>query len=272
MIDFINVHKSFGKLHVLRGINLTFERGLTTVVLGRSGTGKSVALKCIVRLLEPSEGEVLVEGNNVVDMDRNELETWRARCGFLFQSGAMYDSMTIEENLVFPLRNRKGISAADKTELAKEKLSWVGLSGTMEKYPSDLSGGMRKRAALARTLMTDPEVILYDEPTTGLDPITSNEISQLVARLKDEQGVTTIAVTHDMLAARHIADRIAFLHRGVVLASGTWAEIEALDDPLVQFFLATEFTSDPIDVPDEQYGDAPESSEEKSENAEKEEA
>ncbi len=272
MIDFIDVHKSFGTLHVLRGINLTFERGLTTVVLGRSGTGKSVTLKCIVRLLEPDKGEVLVEGKNVVDMDRDELDKWRARCGFLFQGGAMYDSMTIEENLVFPLRNRKDISASDKTELAKEKLSWVGLSGTLAKYPSDLSGGMRKRAALARTLMTEPEVILYDEPTTGLDPITSNEISQLIARLKEERGVTSIAVTHDMPAARLVADRIAFLHRGTVLASGTWEEIEAIDNPLVQFFLATEFTRDPIEVADEQYGGTPEESEEEPENAVKEEA
>ncbi|HDS74623.1 MAG TPA: ATP-binding cassette domain-containing protein, partial [Firmicutes bacterium] len=143
MIDFVNVHKSFGTLHVLRGIDLTFERGLTTVVLGRSGTGKSVTLKCIVGLLEPDDGEVLVEGKNVVDMDRDELNAWRARCGFLFQGGAMYDSMTIEENLIFPLRNRKDISTSDKTELAKEKLSWVGLSGTLDKFPADLSGGMR---------------------------------------------------------------------------------------------------------------------------------
>ncbi len=261
MIEFHDVYKSFGSLHVLRGITLTFEKGLTTVVLGRSGTGKSVTLKCIVGLLEPDRGTVLAEGKDVVKMTPEELNDWRMRCGFLFQGGAMYDSMTIEENLVFPLRNRKDITQKEKSDLALEKLTWVGLGGTMEKYPADLSGGMRKRAALARTLMTEPEVILYDEPTTGLDPVTSNEISQLIDRLKEEQGVTSIAVTHDMAAARLVADRIAFLHRGTVLAEGTWDEIERIDDPLVKFFLATEFTMDPIELDDELYDSDDEESE-----------
>jgi phospholipid/cholesterol/gamma-HCH transport system ATP-binding protein len=251
MIEFIDVHKAFGDLRVLRGINLTFEQGLTTVVLGRSGTGKSVTLKCIVGLLEPDSGLVLAEGAEIATMPSNTLEQWRSRCGFLFQGGAMYDSMTIGDNLVFPLRNEKTVPANDKLALAHEKLRWVGLEGTIDKFPADLSGGMRKRAALARTLMTDPEVILYDEPTTGLDPVTSNEISQLIARLKEEQGVTSIAVTHDMPAARLVADRIAFLHKGKVLATGTWEEIQQNDDPLVQFFLATEFTRDPIELDDE---------------------
>ncbi len=251
MIDFVDVQKSFGSLHVLRGVTLTFERGLTTVVLGRSGTGKSVTLKCIVGLLSPDEGQVTAEGTEISGMGADELQSWRSRVGFLFQGGAMYDSMSIGENLMFPLRNRKDVDDEQKAVVAREKLSWVGLAQTFDKFPADLSGGMRKRAALARTLMTDPEVILYDEPTTGLDPVTSNEISQLIARLKDEQGVTSIAVTHDMPCARLIADRIAFLHKGRVLASGTWEEIEAADNRLVQFFLATEFTRDPIELDDE---------------------
>ena len=246
MIELQNVHKSFGPQHVLRGVSLTAPQGRTTVILGRSGTGKSVTLKCIVGLLTPDEGVVLAEGATVAEMTGAELEKWRSRTGFLFQGGALYDSMSVHDNMVFPLRNRRDLSDDDKTGLAYEKLKWVGLAEAIDKDPSDLSGGMRKRAALARTLMTDPEVILYDEPTTGLDPVTSNEISQLILRLREEQGVTGIAVTHDMPCARLVADRVAFMHAGAVLAEGDWAEIEATTDPLVQFFLATEFTRDPI--------------------------
>jgi len=251
MINLINLHKSFGEMHVLKGIDLTFPRAETSVVLGRSGTGKSVMLKCIVGLLEPDEGKVLAEGAEVAEMDPRKLSEWRSRVGFLFQGGALYDSMSVLDNLRFPLRNRKDISDNDRVDLAREKLRWVGLEDAIDKYPSDLSGGMRKRAALARTLVTEPEVILYDEPTTGLDPVTSNEISQLIARLKDEQGTTGIAVTHDMACARLIADHVAFLHGGRVLAEGSWGQIEDCDKPLVQFFLATEFTRDPIELGEE---------------------
>jgi phospholipid/cholesterol/gamma-HCH transport system ATP-binding protein len=248
MIDVIDLHKSFGSSHVLRGVTFGARKGETLVVLGRSGTGKSVMLKCVVGLLSPDEGKVLAEGREVAQMDRRELNAWRSRVGFLFQGGALYDSMSVAENLIFPLRTRRGIAEEEKFERASEKLRWVDLESAFEKNPSDLSGGMRKRAALARTLMTDPEVILYDEPTTGLDPVTSNEISQLIARLKDEQGVTSIVVTHDMPCARLVADRVAFLHSGRVLVEGTWDEVERCDKRLVQFFLATEFTREPIDV------------------------
>jgi len=251
MIDLINLHKSFGTQHVLRGVTLTAEKGETLVVLGRSGSGKSVTLKCIVGLLEPDQGEVLAEGRKVAAMDHIELNAWRSRVGFLFQGGALYDSMSVLENLIFPLRTRKGIAEEEKIERAREKLRWVDLERAIEKAPSDLSGGMRKRAALARTLMTDPEVILYDEPTTGLDPVTSNEISQLIARLKEERGVTGIVVTHDMPCARLVADQVAFLHRGKVLVAGKWDEIETCETPLVQFFLATEFTREPLHLDEE---------------------
>ncbi len=250
-IELRDVQKSFGDLHVLRGVTLSFESGQTTVVLGRSGTGKSVMLKCIVGLLEQDEGHVLAEGRAVAEMTLAELGEWRRRVGYLFQSGALYDSMSVGDNMLFPLRHDASLDEDEKTSLAHERLGWVGLGGTFEKNPSDLSGGMRKRAALARTLMTDPEVILYDEPTTGLDPVTSNEISQLVARLEQEKGVTGIAVTHDMSCARLIADRVAFLHRGTVLAQGSWREIEESDEPLVRFFMATEFTRDPINLEEE---------------------
>ena len=247
MIELVDVHKSFGPQDVLKGVSLSAPQGETTVILGRSGTGKSVTLKCIVGLLEPDKGVVLAEGHPVAEMDKAALEAWRSRTGFLFQGGALYDSMSVHDNMVFPLRNRRDLSENDKTELAHEKLKWVGLAEAMEKDPSDLSGGMRKRAALARTLMTDPEVILYDEPTTGLDPVTSNEISQLILRLREEEGVTGIAVTHDMPCARLVGDRIAFMHGGTVLVEGTWPEIEQNEDRLVQFFLATKFTRDPLD-------------------------
>lgn len=248
MIDLVDLHKSFGSQQVLRGVGFTARKGETFVVLGRSGTGKSVTLKCIVGLLTPDEGKVLAEGREVAAMDRRELNQWRSRVGFLFQGGALYDSMSVAENLTFSLRSRKEISEEEKLERAREKLRWVSLESAFDKNPSDLSGGMRKRAALARTLMTDPEVVLYDEPTTGLDPVTSNEISQLIARLKDERGVTSIVVTHDMPCARLVADRVAFLHGGNVLVEGTWDEVEACNKPLVQFFLATKFTRDPIHV------------------------
>jgi len=251
MIDLVDVSKSFGDHEVLRGITLSAERGETTVILGRSGTGKSVMLKCIVGLLTPDEGKVLAEGSEVAAMKRRELEVWRRRVGYLFQNGALYDSMTVGENLLFPLRRRKDLSEDDKLDMAQERLAWVGLEGTLDKEPSDLSGGMRKRAALARTLMNDPDVILYDEPTTGLDPVTSNEIAQLIARLKDERGVTGIAVTHDIACAQLIADRVAFLHQGKVLATGTWEEIAAANVPLVQSFLATEFTREPLHLDEE---------------------
>lgn len=251
MIDLVNLHKSFGDLHVLRGVTFSVRKGETHVVLGRSGTGKSVSLKCIVGLLDPDEGAVLAEGVEVAQMDQTTLEAWRSRVGFLFQGGALYDSMSVLENMVFPLRSRKDLSEEDKTDLAHEKLRWVGLEGAADKNPSDLSGGMRKRCALARTLMTEPEVILYDEPTTGLDPVTSNEISQLIARLKDERGVTGIVVTHDMPCARLVADSVTFLHRGSVLVSGTWDTIRSCDKPLVQFFMASEFTREPLDIGEE---------------------
>jgi len=252
MIELVDVHKSFGTQHVLRGVSLSAPKGKTTVVLGRSGTGKSVTLKCIVGLLTPEKGKVLVEGNEVATMDKEELTAWRMRNGFLFQGGALYDSMSVRENMIFPLRNRKDIPDEKKHDLALEKLTWVGLEDAIDKDPADLSGGMRKRAALARTLMTDPEVILYDEPTTGLDPVTSNEISQLIDRLREEREVTGIAVTHDMPCARLIADHIAFLHAGRLLIQGDWEKIKASDNKLVQFFLATDFTRDPIEFDDEQ--------------------
>ena len=246
MIELIDVHKSFGDLHVLRGVTASFARGETTVILGRSGTGKSVTLKCIVGLLEPDQGTVRAQGHDVAAMSRAELDAWRARVGYLFQGGALYDSMPVGENMLFPLRHTRDLSEREKISMAHEKLSWVGLEGTFDKQPSDLSGGMRKRAALARTLMTNPEVILYDEPTTGLDPVTSNEISQLIARLNEEEGVTGIAVTHDILCARLIADRVAFLNAGKVLAEGTWEQIEARRAALIDFFMATEFTREQI--------------------------
>jgi phospholipid/cholesterol/gamma-HCH transport system ATP-binding protein len=229
--------KSFGKKDVLKDINLELKRGENIVVLGRSGTGKSVAIECIVGLLNPDGGSLKVFGNEVAGMKDKELKQLRIKIGFLFQSGALYDSMTVRENLEFPLT--RVLKLKDQKEIdrrVEELLEGVGLLDSIDKLPSDLSGGMRKRAGLARTLIVNPEIMLYDEPTTGLDPITSREISELILNMQKKYKTSSIIITHDMECARIAADRILIMEDGVFIAEGSFDELHKSKNKIVESF------------------------------------
>lgn len=229
---------AFGSNIVLDDFNLDLNKGESIVVLGKSGSGKSVLIKCIIGLLEPDAGEILIFGENVLEMNHEQLDKVRARLGFLFQSNALYDSMTVKENLEFPLRRHWiRIEQQQVDEMLIEALSNVGLAHTMNMMPSELSGGMRKRIALARTLILKPEIILYDEPTTGLDPIMAGVINELIREIVVEMGATAMTITHDMTSVRAIADNVAMLHGGVIRWTGPVAEMDATPDPYVQQFI-----------------------------------
>jgi phospholipid/cholesterol/gamma-HCH transport system ATP-binding protein len=229
--------KSFGEKHVLKDINLAVKKGENVVVLGRSGTGKSVTIQCIVGLLQPYGGSLKVFGDEVAEMNDNELKELRIKIGFLFQSGALYDSMTIRENLEFPLT--RVLKLKEQQEIDKrveEALDSVGLLEAIDKLPSDLSGGMRKRAGLARTIIVNPEIILYDEPTTGLDPITSREISDLILSIQNKYKTTSIIITHDMECARIAADRMLVMDNGEFIAEGSFEGLHKSTNKTVRAF------------------------------------
>jgi phospholipid/cholesterol/gamma-HCH transport system ATP-binding protein len=229
--------KSFGTKDVLKNINLEVKRGENVVVLGRSGQGKSVMIQCIVGLLMPDGGTLKVLGDEVAEMDDDKLKELRTKVGFLFQSGALYDSMTVKENLEFALT--RVLKITDQGELDKrvqEVLEGVGLEDAVDKLPSDLSGGMRKRIGLARTLIVKPEIMLYDEPTTGLDPITSREISELILNMQKKYKTTSIIITHDMECARITADRVVIMDDGEYIAEGSFDELNKSKTPLVKSF------------------------------------
>ncbi|HEV8128702.1 MAG TPA: ABC transporter ATP-binding protein [Candidatus Eisenbacteria bacterium] len=236
-IDFQNVWKRLGRKEVLRGVDIDVPQGECLVIIGRSGTGKSVLLKHVVGLMNPDEGAVHVNGVDVSGLVEKDLLELRRGMGMLFQGGALFDSMTVGENVGLPLREHTSMPEPQIEIVVTEKLSLVGLEGTETMRPSSLSGGMKKRAALARSLVLNPKIMLYDEPTTGLDPITSDLINRLIRRLQKRLGMTTIAVTHDMRSAYHIADRIAMLHEGRIHAVGTPDEIQATQDPAVRQFI-----------------------------------
>ncbi|MFH6956978.1 ABC transporter ATP-binding protein [Flavobacterium aquidurense] len=233
-----DLHKTFGADNeVLKGVNLTVNKGEDLVILGRSGSGKSVTIKCIVGLIEPDKGEIKVFDQNVLNLTKPELNEIRVRIGFLFQSGALYDSMSVRENLAFTLKKHKRDLTAEEVESeVMEALDNVGLSDAIDKMPSELSGGMQKRIGLARTLILKPEIILYDEPTTGLDTITSREISELILDIKHKRKTTSIIITHDMACAKLTADRIMVLKEGVIHAEGTYEELEKDEDEWVRSF------------------------------------
>jgi len=232
-----SVSKRLGRAQVLRGVTLTVAAGESVVIIGRSGTGKSVLLKHVVGLMEPDQGTVRVEGVDVPSLRGKDLLTLRKRMGMLFQGGALFDSLSVGDNVGLPLREHTNVGEAQVGLVVKEKLHLVGLEGVEDMRPSNLSGGMKKRAALARALALNPEIMLYDEPTTGLDPITSDLINRLIRKLQERLKITSIAVTHDMRSAYHIADRIAMLHEGRIHAIGTPAEIQASTDPAVRQFI-----------------------------------
>jgi phospholipid/cholesterol/gamma-HCH transport system ATP-binding protein len=238
IIEIRDLHKTFGKNNkVLQGVNLTVNKGEDLVILGRSGSGKSVTIKCIVGLIEPDKGDIKVFNESVLNLKKSELNEIRVRIGFLFQSGALYDSMSVRENLAFTLRKHKSDLTPEEIESEViEALDNVGLSDAIDKMPSELSGGMQKRIGLARTLILKPEIILYDEPTTGLDTITSREISELILDIKHKQKTTSIIITHDMACAKLTADRIMVLKDGVIHAEGTYEELEKSEDEWVRSF------------------------------------
>ncbi len=246
-MDFIvykNVSKSFGKKRVLDRVNLSIRKGETMTILGGSGSGKTVLLKAFLRLLNIDSGQILFEGEDIVQMGEDVLTALRRRVGMVFQGGALFDSLSVAENIAYPLREHFDKSEEEIRDIVKTKLELVGLPGIEESYPADLSGGMKKRVALARTIATDPEVVLYDEPTTGLDPINTTRIDNLIRSIQEKMKVTSIVVTHDMDSAFRISDRLAFLYKGKIEALGTKDEIQQSDNALIRSFITGE-------IPDE---------------------
>ncbi len=240
LLRLVNLHKRFGSLVVLDGVNLEVEEGKTLVILGASGSGKSVMLKHIVGLLKPDAGEVWFEDVRIDQLGRRELEKKRTEMGFLFQQGALFDSLTNLENVVFPLKEHTKLPHLEAQARAQRMLEMVGLPDVGNKMPSQVSGGQRKRVALARAIVMEPKVILYDEPTTGLDPIRSDVISEVILKLRNELDATSIVVTHDMANAFKVADRLVMLHEGQVRFDGTVDEIRQSQDPVVGRFVRGE--------------------------------
>jgi phospholipid/cholesterol/gamma-HCH transport system ATP-binding protein len=231
-----DVHKSFGAQHVLDGIGLTVVRGETLAVLGRSGVGKSVLLKLIIGLENMDSGSICIHGQEIRGLGLNEMNRLRIKMGFLFQHAALYDSLTVGQNVAFPLERHTKMPASERSACVKEWLSRVGMEGDLNKMPSDISGGMRKRVGLARALALQPEILLLDEPTAGLDPITSGEIDDLVLKLNQEHALTSIVVTHDLHSARTVADRLALLDKGKVMMEGSFQELSESNDDFVREF------------------------------------
>lgn len=237
IIDINDLRIGFGNHEVLKGVSLQLKKSENLVVLGKSGTGKSVLIKCIVRLLNPDHGSIRVFGQDITGLKTKDLNDVRKKIGFLFQSGALYDSMTVRQNLEFPLRRiRKEMKSAERKEKVMEALENVGLPDAIDKMPSELSGGMRKRISLARTIIIDPEIMLYDEPTTGLDPITSDEISQLINEIQHKYKTASIIITHDIECAKTVADRYMMLKEGEVYKEGLPEEFEKDEDPFIKAF------------------------------------
>ncbi|HAT17021.1 MAG TPA: ABC transporter ATP-binding protein [Gemmatimonadetes bacterium] len=236
-IQLNDVHRTFGQNHVLRGLDLEVLDGETLCIIGFSGAGKSVILKHMVGLIQPDSGDVLVDGQNVSDLDVGELNELRRDIGYVFQFAALFDSMNIAENVAMGLRRMPDMYDDEIMARVSECLALVDLEGTEDRYPSELSGGMVKRAGLARAIATRPTYLLYDEPTTGLDPVTVTVIDRLIVRMKEELGVTGVVITHDIASAYRISDRIVMLHEGRIRTSGTIDEIKESRDPLLRSFL-----------------------------------
>lgn len=237
VIQIKGLYKSFGKNDILKGVDISVKKGENLVVLGKSGSGKSVTIKCLVGLVTPDKGEINVFGTNIHTLDYQQLNEARIKIGFLFQNSALYDSMSVRQNLAFPLkRHSKNLTEREVEDATIDALESVGLVEAIDKMPSELSGGMRKRIGLARTLILKPEIILYDEPTTGLDTITSREISELILSIQKKSKTTSIIITHDMACAKLTGDRLVILKDGVIDAEGTYEELEKSDDEWVRSF------------------------------------
>lgn len=236
-IEMVDVHKAFGEKEVLKGFTLTIPEGRTTAIIGASGSGKSVALKHIVGLLRPDRGEVWVDGENVSRLDQESLYRLRRKVGYVFQFSALFDSMTVADNVAMGLRRMRTMKESEIADRVRECLRLVDLEGYEERFPSELSGGQKKRAGLARAIAAEPKYLLYDEPTTGLDPVTTAVIDQLIIRMAEELRVTGVVITHDMTSAFRISDRIAMLHDGRIRAEGDPEEMRDSSDPVVRGFI-----------------------------------
>jgi len=243
MIEVQDVWKAFDGFPVLKGVNLTMMEGTTTVVLGASGSGKTVLMKHIMGLFKPDQGRVFVDGEDISHMSRQDLAVFRQRMGMVFQSSALFDSMTVGDNVAFALRehNDEGLSEAQIMEKVKEKLAVVDLHDVEQKYPAELSGGMRKRVGLARAIIRDPKIVLYDEPTTGLDPITTESVDEMIIHARERLQVTSVVISHDIGSAFHIGDHIAVINEGRIVEEGTPAQLRNTKEPFTQQFLATWF-------------------------------
>jgi phospholipid/cholesterol/gamma-HCH transport system ATP-binding protein len=250
MIQLVDVYKSFGPKHVLQGFSLDVEEGETMVIIGYSGTGKSVAIKHIVGLLEPDSGEVYVDDLEVPRLSRRDLYALRARIGYVFQFAALFDSFTVGENVAMGLRKQQELSETEIHGRVMEALELVDLPAVVDRYPAELSGGMRKRVGIARAIALRPKYLLYDEPTTGLDPVTSAVIDQLIIRMREKLGVTAIVITHDMRSAYTVGTRIAMLYEGRVRQVGTVDEVRHTTDPIVRQFIDGKPNLDSDEGPD----------------------
>jgi len=249
VLEVLNVTKKFGTHIVLDNVSLQIERGKTTVIIGPSGCGKTVLIKHLIVLLRPTKGEVFFKNSRIDDLDEHELDKIRTNYGFLFQGGALFDSLTVAENVLFPVRQHyKVTTRSGVDELIRTKLTMVGLDGFQNYFPARLSGGQRKRVALARAIALNPEVILYDEPTTGLDPIRADIINELILKLQRGLGLTSVVVTHDMTSAYKIADRIVMLHNGKIFADGDADYIRNHKDPVVQQFINGRVSEEDLSV------------------------
>jgi len=242
-----NLHKSFDSQQVLRGVDISINRGDSVVIIGQSGCGKSVLVKHLIRLLVPDDGRVIFDGEDISGFDFRELTKFRRRFGMLFQSAALFDSMTVEENVGLGLKESRRYSKREVKDIVDEKLEMVGLQGANDKEPAQLSGGMRKRVGLARAIAASPEVLLYDEPTTGLDPIMADMINELIVNLREKLNVTSIVVTHDMQSVFKVADKIIMLHDGRACFEGTPEEVKSTDNAIVRQFITGSATG-PIAV------------------------
>ncbi len=237
MIQVINLYKAFGRKQVLSGANLEVKKGESMVVIGGSGSGKSVLIKHIIGLLKPDKGKIIVNSSDIAKLKGGELDNLRKKFGMLFQGAALFDSLSVWENVGFALRQHTKLSDDEIRKIAGEKLKMVGLTGIEDMMPADLSGGMKKRVGLARAIAMDPEILLYDEPTTGLDPIMADVINELIIEMKKKLNVTSIAITHDMVSAYKIADRIAMLYEGKIIEVDTPEEIRHTKNPIVRQFV-----------------------------------
>jgi phospholipid/cholesterol/gamma-HCH transport system ATP-binding protein len=241
MIQVVDLHKSFGENHVLKGVNLSVAKGTTTVILGGSGSGKSVLMKHMIGLLRPDKGSVIVDGEAIEGLGERELQRVRAKFGMVFQAAALFDSMDVMDNVAFPLREHSQLSHKEINDVVHAKLAVVGLRNIDERFPDQLSGGMRKRVGLARALALEPKIVLYDEPTTGLDPITTDYVDEMIVQTKAKLEVTSVVISHDIGSAFKVADRLAVLHEGVIIAEGTPEEVRNNKNPFIAKFFSLWF-------------------------------